>query len=568
MLDEDETVARLLEELADLEEIDGTDYKPRAYRRAARNIRHHETPLSVLHAEGRIGEVEGVGDAIETKIEQALETGSIEELDEIRERVPIDVRTLGLIRGLGSRKLAKLHDELGIGTLDDLEQAVERDEIQQVAGFGAKTQAKIGDQIERVRRASSRWPYAGLLDTAEDLVERLEDRSVVDEAAIAGGLRRRLPLVEAITLVAGSEDPEATLDAFTTMADTATVEARSARRATIELARGLPVELVVADPAAFGAARIAHTGSADHVQRLREAAAEADLVLAETGLRDADEPRDARTEADFYEGLDLQPVPPELREATGEVQAARDDALPDLVELADVRGDLQMHTTYSDGKRSVEAMARKADELGYGYILLTDHGPSLTVADAPTLEELDEQAEEVARVNAMDDVQARVLHGVEANITADGMDVPEDVARELDLVVASLHDRVDDATERVLEAIENHTVDVFGHPTNRRLAEREGNDLAVDRIVEAARAHDVAIEINAQTNRLDLAWSQVRRFRGEVDFVISTDAHSPAGMEQMRYGVDQARKGWLEPEHVANTRPVDELLERLGRGAL
>jgi DNA polymerase (family 10) len=565
MLDEDETVARLLEELADLEEIRGTDYKPRAYRRAARNIRHHETSLTQLHAEGHVDAIEGVGDAIADKITQALETGSIDTLDRIREEVPVDVRTLGRIRGLGPRKIATLHDELGVGTLEDLERAVEANRVQEVSGFGPKTEAKIADQIDRVRRASSRWLCGGLDATADQLVAELEAEPAIDRVEPAGAYRRRLPLVEDLTLVAAADDAGAALDAFTAVEPALDVAARSARRATIELARGVPVELVVAEPSASGAAHLTHTGSRDHVQRLREVASDEGLALAETGLADDDSPRETREEAAVYEALGLDPVPPELREGTGEVEAAREGELPELVTVDDVRGDLQMHTEYSDGAATVEAMARKADELGYDYILVTDHGPSLTVAGAPSLDELADQAEEVEALNATPDLDTRVLHGVEANVTPEGVDVPADVARELDLVVAALHDNVDDATERVVDALGSYPVDVFAHPTNRRLNEREGNDLDVDAIVEAAVANDVAIEINAQINRLDLDWTHVRRFRGEVDFVVSTDAHSPGGMELMRYGVEQARKGWLEPEHVLNTQPLDELLDAVGR---
>jgi DNA polymerase (family 10) len=417
-----------------------------------------------------------------------------------------------------------------------------------------------------VRRASSRWLYAGLQDTAEAVVDQLTDEPAVHRVAPAGAYRRHRPLVQGLTLVAVAEDPEAALDAFTTLDPTATVEARSARRATIELPRGLPIELVVAEQPAYGAAHLAHTGSDEHLQALRRVADERGLTLTETGLRD-DEGRQlpADEETAIYDELDLPTIDPELREGTGEVDAAPTDELPGLVTLDDIRGDLQMHTEYSDGARTVEAMARKADDLGYDYILLTDHGPSLTVANAPSLEQLAEQGDEIDQVNADDAIQARVLHGVEANVTADGMDVPEATAQELDLVVASQHDHVDDATERVLQVIEEHTVDVLGHPTNRRLTERPGNDLDMERIIEAARAHDVAIEINAQVDRLDLDWADVRRFKGEVDFVVSTDAHSPRGMQQMRYGVHQARKGWLEPDDVLNAQPLDELLERLGR---
>jgi len=566
MLSAKETVARLLEELADREELRGTDYKPRAYRRAARNVRRLDADVAALREEGRLGEIEGVGDAIAGKIREALDTGTMDALEHLREEVPVDVDTLGRIKGLGTKKLATLWRELDVTTLDELEAAAEDGRVGELSGFGPKTVERILDQVDRVRRAASRWRLDDLDAAADVLRERLEAAPGVDGVAVAGAVRRRAPVAEGLTLVAAG-DPDAALDAFTDLPEAREATARSDQRATVELATGAPAELVVAEAGALGATLLEHTGAGAHVDRLRELAREQGLELDARGLHDAEGARRAAADEDeIYAALGLDPIPPELREGLGEAERAQDGSLPDLVTLDDVRGDLQMHTTYSDGSTSVLAMADKAAELGYGYLLVTDHGPSLTVADAPSIAELREQGEEIQRLNEDPDIEPTVLCGVEANVTADGTDVPPEVCEELDLVVASLHDTVDDATERVVRAFDEYAVDVFGHPSNRLLNEREGNDLDVDRIVEAAKRNDVAIEINAQPKRLDLDWRLAREHRGEVGFILSTDAHAPASMELMRYGVDQARKAGLEPEHVLNAQPLDDLLAALGRG--
>ncbi len=559
-----ETVARLLEELADREEIKGTQYKPRAYRRAARNIHQLDVSVVQLREDGTLGDVDGVGDAIRSKIIEALDTGSIDALDRLREEVPIDLDTLGRIQGLGAKKLATLWQQLDVTTLDELEAAAEDGRVGELPGFGPKTVETILDQADRVRQAAKRWRLSQLEDAADAIDARLEAAPGIDALAAAGALRRRAPVGEGLTLVGTADDADAALDAFEAVPEAAKTLGRSATRATVRLVTGPPAELVLVEPDAYGAALAWHTGAQAHLDALDARAAERGLTLTDAGLTDdAGEQVAGAREAEIYEALDVPLVPPELREGLGEVDAAAIGELEDLVTLDDIRGDLQMHTVYSDGATSVEAMAEKAQALGYEYLLVTDHGPSLTVDGAPTLDELREQGAEIEALNEAGELDVTVLWGVEANITREGLDVPPEVCEALDLVVASLHDTVDDATDRVVHALEAYTVDVFGHPTNRLINEREGNQLDMDRIVAAARDNDVAIEINAQPKRLDLDWRTVHRYRGQVPFIVSTDAHSPRGMEVMRYGVDQARKAWLTPDDVLNTQPLETLVRTL-----
>lgn len=567
MLTANETIARMLEELADREELRGTSYKPRAYRRAARNIRHAEDPLSQLRQQGRLQEIEGVGDAIRAKIIEALDTGGIDALDRLREKVPVDIDTLGLVRGLGTKKLRRLWNELDVTTLDDLEAAARGGQIGQLDGFGPKTVSSILDQIERVRKASNRWRLSDAEATAAVLLQRLETHDAIETIESAGSLRRRSPVTEGLSLVASTLAPEEALDALEELPETRERVQRSKERATVQLVTGQPVELICTRPTAFGTHLLTYTGNTAHVEALQDHADEQGLHLDEAGLFEEGDHLAGAHEDEVYGTLGLPTIPPELREGLREVEAATEDQLPCLLDSDEIRGDLQMHTTYSDGTTSVREMAQKADELGYEYILTTDHGPSLSIANAPSVDELYEQRDEIQDVNEDEDIQATVLWGVEANIQSDGIDVPREVCEEMDLVVASLHDTVEDATDRVVNAFERYPVDIFGHPTNRKINKREGNTLEMDRVVAAAKDERVALEINAQPKRLDLDWREAHTYRNEVPFVISTDAHSPRGMEFMPYGVDQARKAWLTSDNVLNAKPLDELLAALRPGS-
>ncbi len=549
MPDKTEAAARLLDELAAREELKGTRYKPQAYSRAARNLRQLDEGIEVLHEQGRLREVDGVGEAIASKLEEFLETGTMETLERLREEVPVDVVTLGEIQGLGLKKLKALYEKLGITTLDELEQAASKGAIERMKGFGAKTQERLLAEIERVRAALVAWRLDQADALAEQLSRELELAPPFSQIAIAGAVRRRCPLVDGVVLVAATRDRTAATKRFAEHDHVLEITGQEGRETHAELSGGIPGTLVLAETDRFGTALIEHTGHRDHVEALMERAGGALPIAA--------------SEAEAYKAFRLPVIPAELREGLGEIEAAEAKKLPKLVTLEDIRGDLQMHTVYSDGATSVREMAEKAQELGYDYLLITDHGPSLTIAGAPGLEELAEQGEEIEALNASGELDVQVLAGVEANVTAFGLDVPPEVCQRLDLVVASLHDTLPDATDRLVRAIETHPVDIVGHPSNRLLLKRDGNELDMDRIVEACQQHDVALEINAQPSRLDLDWRLAHRYRGQVPFILSTDAHSPRGMAYMAYAVDQARKAWLTQDDVLNAQPLDTLMKRL-----
>ncbi len=558
-------VAEVLNELADYSDVKGDEWEARAYRKAARNIETLQAPIEEVHAEGDLESIDGVGQAIAEKVAEYLEAGTMTALETVREEVPVDVPGLLAVQGLGPKGIKKLYEALDVTDLDSLEAAARDGRVAEVKGFGKTTQGKILDHIGFVREARQRTLLGKAEAIVADLTETLLATGRFDRLEPAGSFRRRTPTVGDVDLLATAHAPVEALETVAGLEMVDRVLGQGETKASIVTRDGLQVDVRVVDPSSWGAALQYFTGSKDHNVEVRSRAQARGLKVNEYGVYEEDGTQLAgATEDEVYGALGMTWIPPEMREGLGEVQRAGEDDLPELVTLEDIQGDLQMHTTWSDGKESVEAMARKAAELGYSYILITDHGPSLTVTGAPTLEELAEQGEEVREADeAVDGV--RVLHGVEANITRDGMDVPPEVCEELDLVVASLHDTVSDATDRVLHAFEAYPVDIFAHPTNRLIGQREGNDLDMPAIVEAAADHRIAIEINAQPNRLDLDWLDVHRFRDKARFVISTDAHAPAGMETMRLGVDQARKGWLTSEHVLNAGPLEDLLAYVGR---
>ncbi len=576
--------AGILEELAAYEELLEEPYKAQAYRRAAGALRELAEDVEALHADERLQDIPGVGEAISSKLTEYLDTGSISKLEEHRASVPVDLPALLSVQGLGVKRVRTLHEELGIATLEDLEEAANTGRIQEVAGFGPKTQESILQNLQVARRGRDRTLRSRVEAVAEGLQRELEALDACSRVDVVGSYRRGAPTVGDLDLLAEAEHPEAVVEGFTGLPALREVREAGGTKASGLLTSGLQVDLRVVEPEAYGAARLYFTGSKEHNVQLRDAVKREGRKLNEYGLWEDGERVSAgrgdtvagseagdggaasvervagASEEDVYEAMGLPWIPPEMREDVGVIEHVREHGVPDLLTVEDMRGDLQMHTTWSDGATDVQAMAEKARDLGYGYILVTDHGPSLTVTGGPDEAALREQRLEVDAVNdAVDGVT--VLQGVEANIQPDGsLDISDAMCEELDLVVASLHTRVDDATERILSAIRNHPVDIIAHPTNRRLGQRDGNELGLESIAEAAQEHRVALEVNAQPDRLDLPWRDVHRLRDRVRFVVSTDAHSPRGMEAMHRGVTQARKGWLTPEHVINTRPLDELL--------
>jgi len=573
-------VASRLEEFADLLEADGVEYKPNVYRRAAENVREHTEPIEELAAEGgeAVETIDGVGDAIAGKVVEYVETGEIEELETLREELPVDIVALTRVEGVGPKTVGTLYEELGVTSLDDLAAAAEAGRIREVKGFGAKTEQNIRENVAFAREAQARERLGDARPLAEDALRYLRGLDAVDAAEIAGSIRRwRDTTGDVDVLVASAEGPEV-IDAFVGWsATTDTMEAGDSKASV--RAGGMQVDLRVVVPDEFGAALQYFTGSKDHNVALRNRAIARDLKMNEYGVFDVSGVEDpdagrrvgervaGETEASMYEVLDLPLVPPELREGAGEIEAAAAGALPDLVVEGDLRGDLHTHTEWSDGRHSIVEMARAAADRGDDYYAVTDHatGPGMVGGVGLTDAELRDQMAAVDDAREALAADISVLHGVETNIDAEGgLSTGDDLLAALDVVVASPHaalgqDR-EAATDRLVRAVEHPSVDVLGHPTGRLLAEREGLNPDVERVAAAAADAGTALEINADPARLDLAGELVRvAVDAGATVTVDTDAHAPDALAYRRYGVHTARRGWCEPDDLLNTRGVDGL---------
>ena len=574
-------VAALLDEFADHLDARDVDYKPNSYRRAADSVRGHTVAVETLREEGgeeAIKEIEDVGDAIAAKIVEYLDTGEIEELEELREGLPVEMDALTAVEGVGPKTVKALYDALGVETLEDLEAAAEAGEIQEVKGFGAKTEANILDAIPFARESRARSLLGEARPVADRVLAFFESLDAVERVDVAGSLRRWRPTIGDIDVLVGSDDADAVVEAFESWEEAGTVIEAGTSKASVRK-NGMRVDLRVVVDEEFGAALQYFTGSKDHNVAVRNRAIDMGLKVNEYGVFDISDIEDpdsgqrvgkrvaGETEEGVYEALDMAWMPPEIRENRGEVDAAASGELPDLLGTDDVRGDLHLHTEYSDGETTIEAMADAAADFGHEYISVADHatGPGMVGGVGLTDEELREQIEVIRSVDA--DHAIDVFAGVEANIGEDGsVSVGEDVLAELDCVVASPHSSLDgDGTDRIVAAIEHPEVDIIGHPTGRLLNQRPGLDLDVERVAESAADNGTALEINADPHRLDLRSSNVKvAIEAGATIAIDTDAHRPGAYESIRYGVHTARRGWAEADDVLNTRDADGVREFLG----
>jgi len=578
-------VARRLEEFADRLEASGVEYKPRSYRKAAENVRDHPAAIEDLAREGQaaVAEIEGVGDAISAKVVEYVETGEIDELEELREELPVDIDALTSVEGVGPKTVGRLYEALGVEDLDDLEAAAEAGEVREVSGFGAKTEQNILEGIPFARQAHGRQLLGEARPQGERVIEALEATEAVTDCALAGSIRRWKPTVGDVDVLAASDEPAAAVEAFTSLEAVDTVIEAGDQKASVRV-EGVRVDLRAVVPGEFGSALQYFTGSRDHNVALRNRAIDRELKVNEYGVfdvsgledGDADHEGDGQragervagdTEESMYGAVGLPWIPPELREGRGEVEAAADGDLPDLVTVGDLRGDLHVHTDWSDGRATLGEMVEAAETAGHDYLAVTDHatGPGMVGGVGLDDDRLREQLPAVRE--AGDDADIEVFAGVEANIGTDGtVSVADDLLADLDLVVASPHAALEgDGTDRLVAACEHPGVDVVGHPTGRRLNERAGMDVDVDRLAAVATETGTALEVNADPHRLDLGGAMVRAaVEAGATVAVNTDAHHPDGYSALRYGVHTARRGWAEPDQVLNARDAAGVREFLG----
>jgi DNA polymerase (family 10) len=568
-------VAEVFDRIGDLLEIKGESiYRVLAYRKAAESIRSFGLAIQQVWETGQLRQIPGVGEAIEGKIDELLKTGKLGYFEKLKAEIPETLVEVLHVGDVGPKKAARFWKELGITTLEGLEAAAREGRLRGLAGMGARSEAKILENIEALkRRQTDRILLGAARPVAQTLLERLRGLSGVEAAEPAGSMRRWRETVGDIDLLAGSQKPVDVIRAFVRFPEVDRVLGQGDTKASVELANGMRVQLWVHPPRRFGTALQYATGSQGHNVRLRELAQDQGLSLSEHSFKRADGGEIlCAKETEVYETLGLPWIPPELREDRGEIQEARAGRLPNLIRMEDVIGELHAHTDWSDGGFALEEMARAALSSGLSYLVVTDHSRSLGVANGLSIERLKEQGRRI------DEVQRsvkgiRLLKGAEVEILADGrLDYPDEVLAELDLVCASLHTSLrqprEKVTARLLGAIENPHVDMIGHPTGRLVGARDAADLDIEAVLQAAAERGVALEINASPDRLDLSDIHARRARDLGCLIaINTDAHRPEHFDLRVYGVGVARRAWLGPEQVVNTWPVDRLLSWLrGRG--
>jgi DNA polymerase (family 10) len=575
-------IASVLEEVADLLEIKGgtNPFRIRAYRKAARTIEDHPVPLRKMLEDGEdLTELPGIGKDMAGHVRELVETGSLELLDELGDEVPRSLVELTRLPNVGPKRTAKLWKELGIETVDELQAAAADGKVADLEGFGDKTQAKILEAIERYRKRSGRFRLADVDQLVRPLLERMEGAAGIQKLEVAGSFRRRRETIGDVDLLAVADEPGPVMERFTSWGQVKSVEKAGDTRGTVILKSDLQVDLRILPAESYGAALVYFTGSKEHNVALRRRALDRDLTISEYGVFELEEGGEnderkagkrvaGRSEEDVYASVDLPWIPPELREDRGEIKAAEEGRLPDLITLDDIRGDLQMHSTWSDGKASIEEMLQACAERGYEYFALTDHSKSLAMTGGMDAEKLQRQLEEIDEVTARHE-EIRLLRSMEVDILADGsLDLEDEWLEKLDLVVVSVHSKFDlpeeKQTERILTAVSHPSVHVLAHPTGRLIGKRDPFDFDLDAVLDACAEHSVAVECNAHPARLDLKDTHLMRAKERgVKVVISTDAHRPAELALMSYGVEQARRAWLEARDVLNTFPLDDLLEAL-----
>lgn len=566
-------MARIFYEIASLLEVrDESRFRIRAWQRAAQTLETLSEDVTAVAARGALRSLPGIGKEIAARIEEYLATGRLELLDRLRENLPPDFLSLLEVRGLGPRTARALWELLGIDTVERLEEACRSGRVIGVAGIQKKTCENLLKAIAQHKAGRSRALLTTARAIANQVATALRAHGGVDRLEIAGSLRRMRETVKDIDILVTSTEPAHVIETLVSLPSVAEITARGETKVSVRHQDGLAIDLRVVAPDAFGAALQYFTGSKAHNVRLREMAVRRGLKISEYGV--FDEATGARvageTEHDVYAAVGLPWIPPELREDGGEIDAAREGRLPELVAIADLKGDLHDHTEWSDGHHSLERLVEAAEARGYEYVIVSDHSRSLTIAQGLSIERLRQQRAEIRAVQARHRI--RILAGTECDILEDGaLDFPDEVLAELDVVVASVHSRFKQdratMTARIVRALGNPHMDILGHPTGRRLGSRDPYDVDLDAVFAAARTHGKAVEINASPERLDLNDAHARRAaEAGVLLSISTDTHYLSELDNLDLGVAVARRAWVTRDGILNTRPLDALLSWTRRG--
>jgi DNA polymerase (family 10) len=565
-------IAAAFDHLADLLEIEGANpFRVRAYRRAARTIEDLPRNAAELVAGGEdLAELPGIGVDLAGKIAEFIATKHFAVLDEAKARLPAGLVELTNVPGIGPKRARALYDKLKIHSVADLKKAAMAGKLHGLAGFGVKSETKLLEELKRRREVQRRFRLDIADDFAKPLLEHLKRSKRVVQATVAGSYRRRKETVGDLDIVVAAHAGSDVMHRFVSYDEVVEIAAHGETRATVVLRSGLQVDLRVVPEGSYGAALHYFTGSKAHNIAIRTRGLERGLKINEYGVFRGTRRVAGDTEQSIYDQVHLPFIPPELREDRGEIAAAAAHKLPKLIELKDIRGDLHAHTNASDGTTTLREIAEAARSLGYEYLAITDHSKHVTVAHGLDAKQVAKQIKAIDKLNSQIN-GIRILKGIEVDILADGsLDLPDAILADLDFTVCAIHYKFDlkeaEQTERVVRAMDNPYFNVFAHPTGRLLGERAAYAIDLERILKAAKERGCCIELNAHPTRLDID-DHFCRLAKDIGVKVSlgTDAHSIDGLQFMRYGIGQARRGWLEPKDVLNTRPMHELAKLFAR---
>lgn len=565
--DANEVIADMFDTIADVLELQGDiPYRIRAYRNAARTIRDLPRPVAEVAEEGALESLPGIGKDLAAKIVEYLTTGRMSKYEEVISQVPPGLIELLHIPGLGPKRVRLLHERLGINDLEDLRRALDSGRVETLPGMGKKTVENIRRGLAMYEASKERMPLGRALPIAEEIVRQVDALPGTARVVIAGSARRMKETVGDIDILTIAENGEATVQAFVHFPQVKEILAAGDTKGSVVLYNGLQVDLRVVPPESYGAALHYFTGSKAHNIKIRTIARERGLKVNEYGIFRGDERIGGEEENDVFEILGMQWIPPEMREDRGEIEAAMEGRLPTPVSLSDIRGDPHMHSKWSDGANTIRELAQAARALGYEYIAITDHSPRVRVAGGMSPERLRERQKEIDAVNEeFGDI--RILSGAEVDILPDGsLDYPDEVLATLDVVIASVHSGFrmtrEEMTQRILRALENPYVSILAHPTGRLIGQRDPYPVDLEVVLKRAAELGVAVEINGYYLRLDLNDVNAHLAKSLGCLIsLGTDAHQVDHLRMMRYAVGVARRAWLEPKDVINTRPLSEFLD-------
>ena len=562
-------IANIFYHIAEILEIQGENpFKIRAYIKAAQTVESYTKELSEVKDTEELKELPGIGEKIALKIKELVETGKLEMYEKLKKSEFAPLIALLDVPGMGPKHVRLVYDKLGVKTIEQLEKAARRGKLRDLPGLGEKTEKNILKGIEQDRRHKERFPLGAILPKAESIVVQMKKVKEVKDISLAGSLRRMKETIADVDILISSSKPKIVSEAFVKLPEVQTILSQGATKSSVVTKDVFQMDLRVVKPESYGAAQHYFTGSKAHNIRIRSLGVERGLKINEYGVYKGKKSIAGKTEEEVFKSVGLPFIPPELREDWGEIESAQKGKLPHLIELKDLKGDLHIHSNWTDGRSTIEEMALSARKMGYQYVAICDHSPTIGITNGLTPERIEKQKEEIEKLNQKFK-GFKILRGAEVDIKSNGkMDFEDDILKDLDVIIGAVHTKFtqskEEMTKRIIQAIENPYVDIIAHPTGRLIGKRDPYEVDIDKILDAAKSNGKIMELNVYPDRLDLNDLNCRKAKEKgVKIAISTDAHWTEHLNWIRYGIATARRGWLEPEDVINTLPLENLLKLL-----